>query len=201
MRLEFAGSAIAQNAGRIRDIDTWDPTDKKRKLLLISRASEPPNYIQLSEMGERETTGERRDLFLKGQSVNFVNMEWARGHQLHNRIQNLKMKKADVKSKIQDFFKFCKDKNYKPMLYYTGHGELSTGNWCLADGTIGIKEILVWIPTGMEPPTICTDSCFGGVLADYCIQKNISGFHCLSATAVNQAAYDHTGKLLSTVET
>ena len=147
-----AGSAIEQNAGRIRDIDNWDPTDKERKWLLISGASEPPNYIQLSEMGERETRGERRDLFLRGQSVDFVNMERALGHQLHNRIQNLKMKKAEVKSNIQDFFKFCKDKNYKPMLYYTGHGELPTGNWCLADATIGIEEIFDWIPTGMEPP-------------------------------------------------
>ena len=86
------------------------------------------------------------------------------------------------------------------MIYYTGHGEMPTGNWCLADGTVGIDEIFDWIPTGMEPPTICTDSCFGGVWADFCIRKNIPGFHCLSATKAYQAAYDQTGKLISAVE-
>ena len=151
-------------------------------------------------MGERETRGERKDLFLKGQSVDFVNMERAVGHHLYNRVQNLHMRKEDVKSSVETFFQHCKEKKYKPMLYYTGHGEMPTGNWCMADGTVGIEEIFDWVPTGMEPPTICTDSCFGGVWADYCFEKNIPGFQCLSATKHYQAAYDHTGKLFSTIE-
>ena len=187
-----AGSAIAQNAGKIRDIDKWDPTDgKQRKWLLISGASDPPEYVELSDYG-RGKTGRRK--FLAGVSTDFVNMEKAIGSQLYNKLQNLQMEKDEVRKHIEKFFKYCKEETYKPMLYYTGHGELPTGNWCLIDGTIGIEQIFGWIPTGMEPPTICTDSCFGGVWADFCINKNIPGFHCLSATTDFQAAYDHTGK-------
>ena len=98
MPLRNAGSAIKQNVGKIRDIDKWDPTDKERKWLLLSGASNPPNRIQLSEIGEREARGERRDIFLKGQSVDFVNMERAVGHHLQNRVQNLNMKKKEVKN-------------------------------------------------------------------------------------------------------
>ncbi|XP_063727727.1 uncharacterized protein LOC134855207 isoform X2 [Symsagittifera roscoffensis] len=118
-------------------------------------------------------------------------MERAVGHHLHNRVLNFEIKKDEAKSHVLKFFNFCKENSFKPMLYYTGHGELPTGNWCLADGTISIEEIFDWMPTGMEPPTICTDSCFSGVWADYCIQKKVPGLHCLSATVDCQAAYDH----------
>ena len=122
-------------------------------------------------------------------------MERTVGHHLYNRVQNLHTRKEDVKSSLQSFFQHCKEKKYNPMIYYIGHGEMATGNWCLADGTVGIEEIFDWIPTGMESPTICTDSCFRGVWADFCVRKNIPGFHCLSATKDCQVAYDHTGKL------
>ena len=56
-------------------------------------------------------------------------MEQAVGHTLKNKLQNLEMTKLEVETHIKKFFQFCKDGNFKPMLYYTGHGEMSTGNW------------------------------------------------------------------------
>ena len=193
MPRDFAGSAIKQNAGKLSEIARWDPTEKERKWLLLSGASDSPHRYQLSEIGAREARGGRRDIYLKGQSVDFVNMERAVGDHLYNRVLNLHMKKDEAKSHVLEFFNFCKENNFKPMLYYTGHGELPTGNWCLADGTISIEEIFDWIPAGMEPPTICTDSCFSGVWSSFCIRKKVPGFHCLSATDEYQAAIDHKG--------
>ena len=79
-------------------------------------------------MGARETGGLRRDLFLKGHSVDFVNMERAVCHHLYF-VENLPMRKEDLKSIVQKFFQKCKKKKYKPMSYYIGHGEMPTGNW------------------------------------------------------------------------
>ena len=36
------------------------------------------------------------------------------------------------------------------MLYYTGHGEIGTGNWCFADGTVSIQEIFNMVPVPGE---------------------------------------------------
>ena len=98
-KLQFLTLQIFPQSIRLREeyvISTSEIQQIERKWLLISGASEPPNYIQLSKLGERETRGEGQDLFLEGQSVDFVNIERALGHQLHNRIQNFKMKKNQM---------------------------------------------------------------------------------------------------------
>ena len=138
--------------------------------------------------------GERRSTFLKGVSNDFVNMERALGHTLKNKIQNLEMEKREVEKHIKKFFVFCKTNNFKPMLYYSGHGELPTGNWCFSDGVLGIEEILEWMPAGMTPPTIVSDACFSGTWSNFCTRKQIEGFDCLSATQMHQAAYDQGGE-------
>ena len=34
------------------------------------------------------------------------------------------------------------DINFTALIYYTGHGEVGTGNWCFKDGTISFQEII-----------------------------------------------------------
>ena len=38
--------------------------------------------------------------------------------------------------RLKKFFEWCKKNEYKPALYYTGHGEVGTGDWCFSDGTV-----------------------------------------------------------------
>ena len=73
----------------------------------------------------------------------------------------------------------CKTQKTYPVIYYTGHGELGTGNWCFLENEngqrknnsyIGIAEILQLFPDeGLEGPlTIISDCCYSGHWADYC---------------------------------
>ena len=43
-------------------------------------------------------------------------------------------------------------------IYYTGHGEKNTGNWCFKDETVSLQEII----------QICNDCNFEGNLVLYC---------------------------------
>ena len=62
-------------------------------------------------------------------------------------------------SKIRDHLEYCKNQNLKlkPGLYYSGHGEIGTGNWCFSDGKIGIDEICDMLPGECYPPIIVSD--------------------------------------------
>ena len=79
------------------------------------------------------------------------------------------------------------------MLYYTGHGEKGTGNWCFKDGKISIKTILDILPEGTLPPMIFSDTCYSGHWANFCLEKNIVGFHCLAACPEYSKAVDTGG--------
>ena len=67
-----------------------------------------------------------------------------------------------------------------------------SGNWCFSDGTIGIQEIVQWVPEGCEKPTICSDASFSGAWANYCAQQGVEGLQCLSACGIEPAFY-HEG--------
>ena len=79
------------------------------------------------------------------------------------------------------------------MLYYTGHGEIGTGNWCFADGTISIQEILDMRPEGTYYPMIFTDACYSGHWENFCLEKDIAGFHYLAACTEYSKAVDTKG--------
>ena len=79
------------------------------------------------------------------------------------------------------------------MLYYTGHGEKETGNWCFEDGKISIETILDIRPKGTYYPMIFSDTCYSGHWANFCLEKNIKGFHCLAACPEHSKAIDTEG--------
>merc|ERR1719362_1182225 len=76
------------------------------------------------------------------------------------------------------------------MLYYTGHGEIGTGNWCFNDRTLSIQEIDDMLPGECYYPTIVSDACYSGHWANYCLKKDINGFKCLSASPEYSVAID-----------
>ena len=191
----FAGSAIAQgpNVGRIDRWLEWKPTSIETKWLLLSGASDPPNGINISDRRTRDTPGTRGGTFLSGVAHDLANMEAAVEAELFNTVKDFYLTKSTAFGHIRRLFDTCKRDRVKPILYYTGHGEIGTGNWCFADGTISIQEILDMRPEGTHYPMIFSDACYSGHWANFCLKKNITGFHCLAACPEYSKAIDTKG--------
>ena len=195
MSCVIAGSAIAQgpNVDRIDRWPQWKPTSIETKWLLLSGASDPPRGIDISDRRTRDTPGVKGGTFLSGVTHDLANMEGAVGINLFNRVKDLYLKKSTALGHIRRLIDTCKREQGKPMLYYTGHGEIGTGNWCFADGTISIQEILDMLPEGTYYPMIFSDACYSGHWANFCLKKNIAGFHCLAACPDYSKAFDTKG--------
>jgi len=190
-----AGSAIAQgpNVGRIDRWSRWNPTSIEPKWLLLSGASDPPSGITISDRRTRDIPGLRSGTFLSGVAHDLANMEAAVGINLFNTVKDLYLTKSMASSHIRKLFELCQREELKPFLYYTGHGEIGTGNWCFSDGTISIQEIFDMVPEGTYYPMIFSDACYSGHWANFCLNKNIAGFHCLAACPGYSKAIDTKG--------
>jgi len=198
MDCDFAGCAIEQgpNVGRIDRWELWKPTSKEPRWLLLSGASDPPSGVTISDRRTRnETPGVRSGTFLAGVTSDLANMERTVGTYLFNTVKDLYLTKSAASGHIKNLFDVCKDEPVKPMLYYTGHGEKGTGNWCFKDGKISIQEIIDMLPIGTYYPMIFSDACYSGHWANFCVQKNIPGFHCLAACPEYSKAID-TGRFI-----
>ena len=182
--MSVAGSAIAQ------DVTFSKISHSDSRWLLLSGATDPPSAIAITTRRQRDSRGDKSGKFLKGISRDFVNMEDKIGTKLYNKVMNLHLKKADVQEEIEIFFNHCKDFRYIPMLYYSGHGEIGTGDWCFYDGTLSIQEIDDMLPWDCYYPTIISDACYSGHWANYCLEENNKGFQCLSACPEFSSALD-----------
>ena len=196
MSCHLAGSAIAQgpNVGRIDKWSEWKPTPIEPRWLLLSGASDPPRGINISDRRTRDNPIKARSrTFLAGVAHDLANMESAVGINLFNTVKDLYITKSTASGHIRKLFDTCQHEQVKPMLYYTGHGESGTGNWCFADGTISIQEILDMCPEEAHYPMVFSDTCYSGHWANFCLEKNIEGFHCLAACPENSKAIDTKG--------
>ncbi|KAL9953313.1 hypothetical protein ACROYT_G040711 [Oculina patagonica] len=196
MSCYFAGSAIEQgpNIGRIDRWSQWNPCSEEPKWLLLSGVSDPPKDVQISDRRPRDNPGVRGGEFLSGVAHDLANMEAAVGSKLYNTVKDLYLTKSRALEHISSLFDTCKRREVKPMLYYTGHGQNGTGNWCFHDGTISIQEIVDLLPEGTSYPMIFSDACYSGHWANFCFKKNIAGFHCLAACPEYSTAVDTRGK-------
>ena len=145
MPCPLAGSAIAQgsNVGRIDRWLRWKPTSKETKWLLLSGASDPPSGITISDRRTRDIPGVRGGTFLSGVAHDLANMEAAVGAKLFNTVKDLYLTKSAALGHIRRLFDICKREQVKPILYYTGHGDIGSGNWCFADGQSVFKKFLI----------------------------------------------------------
>ena len=195
MYCHLAGSAIAKgpNVGRVDKWSQWKPTYIDTKWLLLSGASNPPSDITVSSRRTRDTSETKGGTFLPGITQDLVNMEIAVRGRLFNTVKDLDLTKSAASDKIRSFFQTCSRRRVRPVLYYTGHGETGTGNWCFDDGTISIQEILEMLPEGTYPPMIFSDACYSGLWANFCLNKKIPGFYCLAACPEHSKAFDTRG--------
>ena len=190
----FAGSAREQNVGDLTNWKKWKPSNLVHCWLLIAGATSLPEKISTSDRRSKE---EKSGKFLEGTKYDMQAMEeFVRKEDLgnlQNSIRDFEIEKNYVSQKIEKFFALCKQNNFKPVLYYTGHGEVGTGNWCFNDGTLSIGEIEALLPGGAYYPLIIADCCYSGHWANHCLDRNEEknlGFHCLSASPEYSTAKD-----------
>ena len=133
--MPFAGSAIAQNAGRLDNFESWRPGTQETKWLLLAGATDPP-----CETSTRRTRNvERTGSFLRGVINDLGMMEASDVVKTYNVVRDYYLEKEDARTKIKKFFSICKRQKCQPVLYYMVHGQVGTGNWCFSDGTLGIQ--------------------------------------------------------------
>ena len=190
---KHAGSFLTQAFSycRIDNWDDWKPTNLKTKWLLLSGSSDPPEVVKVSERRPRTTVTTKDGPFLDGVQKDFVNMNDAlkkKGIELFNHMNILRITTSDAKNAINDVLVACKDERKKAVIYYTGHGEIGTGNWCFKDGTISLKELEDITPPGCLYPIIISDCCYSGNWADYCLYRD--DIYCLAACPYFSTAVD-----------
>ena len=197
--MPFAGSAIGQDAGKLSNFESWKPGRQRSKWLLLAGASEPP--CQISQRRSDIAVDHKGDNFLHGVTNDLATMENSPvvHRDLHNVVRNFYLEKEDAVKEIKKLFSACRGENCKPILYYTGHGEVGTGNWAFQDGTISVEEIRT-IKEEMEVdadafsyPLIVSDACFSGWWANYCHNIKLEGFECLAASPEFSPALDTGG--------
>ena len=195
MSKHLAGSAIAQgpNVGLIERWSELNSSKTKRLWLLLSGASDPPRSIVISDRRTRDCPGTRGGTFLSGVAKDLANMEAAVEDELFNTVKDLRQTRTKALDQVNSLFEECRSQGAKPMLYYTGHGEKGTGNWCFRDGKISLQTILDMHPKGTLHAMIFSDTCYSGHWANFCLEKNIQGFHCLAACPEYSKAIDTRG--------
>ncbi|KAJ7375763.1 hypothetical protein OS493_039029, partial [Desmophyllum pertusum] len=164
------------NVGRIDRWSQWNPTSVEPLWLLLAGATNPPRDVNISERRTRDSPGDRSGTFLPGVTRDLINVEDAVGTKLFNTVKDLYLTKSAALGHITKLYKKCKSKECRPMLYYTGHGQTGTGNWCFADGTISIQEISNMRPGGTLYPMIFSDACYSGHWANFCVEKKYCRF-------------------------
>ena len=119
----FAGSAIAQHAGRLDNFDEWRPGTAKTKWLLLAGANDPP----CETSARRSRDADKGGSFLQGVTKDLVTMESSPvvKRSLHNVVRDYNLEKKEARTKIKKFFSMCKQQESQPVLYYTGHGQVS----------------------------------------------------------------------------
>lgn len=128
--MSFAGSAIAQNAGKLSNFDSWRPNRAvDTKWLLLAGANDPPCEISSRRSREADKGGS----FLKGVTKDLVTMESSPvvKRSLHNAVRDYNLEKEEARTKIKKFLSVCKRHKSQPVLYYTGHGQVGLKVMCI----------------------------------------------------------------------
>ena len=128
---------------------------------MLAGASDPPTNIETSTRRPRDSKGGR---FLKGVTADLKAMEKHPlvANSIYNTVRDFYLEKEEARTKIKKLFRICKRAGHKPVIYYTEHGEIRTGNWCFDDGTLSIGELQCAIPDGCENPLIISDAATAG---------------------------------------
>ena len=132
--------------------------------LLIKGCTESPQRVKvIKRKGENGQ-------YLEGMKYDFPKMqriiERTERYALYNTVENMRsLKCKDVLKEIKNFSAFAKKNRCRGVhIYYTGHGEKNTGNWCFSDGVINLKQVLNAIKSekSKRAINIHSDACYSG---------------------------------------
>ena len=108
--------------------------------ILISGTTSPTKSVKASDKTRRNGS------YLEGITKDLSNMQAyvkSLSHKLDNTVQDRRISTKLVLDRIKE----C-SRETRPVagsfihIYYTGHGEAHTGNWCFKNGTISLKSII-----------------------------------------------------------
>mmetsp|Transcript_52081 Transcript_52081/g.83019 ORF Transcript_52081/g.83019 Transcript_52081/m.83019 type:complete len:230 (-) Transcript_52081:12-701(-) len=138
--------------------------------------------------------------YLVGITADIKNMEeWVNNDSdscLQNVVRDMKqLKRATVLARIRECAHECEVEDGEMIsIYYTGHGETNTGNWCFEDGVVTLHEVIDAVTSsypGRPSINLCCDCCFSG---NWCIQlstmKVTTNVEISAASWPGQVAYD-----------
>lgn len=98
-------------------------------------------------------------------------------------------KTKEVVNYIHDFFRYCKSKRLKPIIYYSGHGD-EDGDWVFPDDVVTFDDVERYnnkIDTGYVINVI-SDCCFSGRWVQQSNKK--TKMNVLAASAPDECALD-----------
>ena len=72
---------------------------------------------------------------------NFLDENKSNGAHLLSYSFQMRQTTETTLKEIKKLLTECKKNSAYPVIFYTGHGELGTGNWCLQKMTITLKQI------------------------------------------------------------
>ena len=137
----------------------------KQLWLLIKGCTDSPQSVEAVQ--RKGSNGQ----YLHGMKYDFGRMqnfiESAPNQTLFNTLENMRhLKCKEVIKQIKKFAKFAEDHGCKGVcIYYTGHGEKDTGNWCFSDGVVSLNQVLKTIVVstwGKRGITMYSDCCYSG---------------------------------------
>ena len=118
------------------------------------------------------------------------------GVHLYSYSFQMKQTKAIAMKEIRDLFKECKTVGAFPVIYYTGHGKVGSGDWSFVKGkTISIREIIKLIPVEIPKLLIITDCCYSGHWADFCARSQEVKVEVIASAPYSSTCVD--GKFIS----
>ena len=135
-----------------------------RYYLAAGGAMTLPSEVSLAQ---RHRAGD----FLKVVAKNIHRVQQAIGNDLFKICFDSDAIVLDVKRRVRSLMDECKSSNRKPAIYYTGHGEVGTGDWCFHDGTLSFQDIGDLTPLSCKYLVIFADTCYSGHWAN--IARNI----------------------------
>ena len=162
IKMERAINARQYEVGKFEHFHEWSPVEgPDTKWLLLSGANDPATRV--TPRKTRDRAG-----FLQGVAKDMANMKRELGplHFAHNTVEDVNMTKASALGLIRRLVEECRREETHPVLYYTGHGETGSGDWCFTDGTVSVNDIIGIVGQGRM--LIISDACYSGSWADTC---------------------------------
>lgn len=167
--------------------------DFKYYWLLIAGTTESPKQIKACD--KKRDNGK----YLSGISADLQNMstyiEKNEDETILNKVQDMRyLKSSTVLENIRILAQEVKEqpKSFRAEIYYTGHGQENTGNWCFADDKVVTLKQIIDIVRSITCKTlwIYADCCYSGNWAVELAQYKTNNVVIFAASRPGKVAYD-----------